>query len=337
MKKRVAIFVVSLSAVLVLIWLGADLAEAQSQAAPASAKKTTLRTPDGKPGLQGTWSFATITPMERPREFAGKEFFTEAEAAEYEKDVVSRNNKDRRDGPAEQDVGRAYNDFWWDSGTKVVKTRRTSLVIDPKDGHIPPMLPKARDRQQERAAVNRGHEFDGPENRPLPERCLILQGAGPPVTPTAYNNNVQIVQGDGYVAMLIEMGHEVRIIPTDGRPHLPQDIRLWKGDSRGHWEGDTLVIETTNFSDKNPFRGSSPNMKLIERLTRVDADTLIYQFTIDDPDTWERPWTVEIPVTKSQGQLFEYACHEGNYGMVGALAGARAEEKAAVEGSGVVR
>jgi hypothetical protein len=303
-------------------WCGTD-AGARQSAKPA------LRAPDGKPDLQGTWSFATVTPLERPNDLAGKAFFTEAEAAAYEKEVVSRNNKDRRDGTAEADVGRAYNDFWWDSGTKVVKTRRTSLVVDPPNGKIPPMLPAARERQQERTSANRGHEFDGPENRPLPERCLILQGAGPPITPTAYNNNVQIVQGDGYVALLIEMGHETRIIPTDGRPHLPSTVRLWKGDPRGHWEGDTLVVETTNFSSKNSFRGASDNMKLIERFRRLDAETLMYQFTVDDPATWARPWTVEIPVTKSQGQLFEYACHEGNYGMAGALAGARKEEREA--------
>jgi hypothetical protein len=291
------------------------------------AQAPALRTPDGHPDLQGTWSFATITPMERPANLAGKEFFTEQEAAAYEKDVVERNNKDRRDGSAEADVGRAYNDFWWDSGTKVVKTRRTSLVIDPKDGKIPPMVPAARERQQERQSLNRGHEFDGPENRPLPERCLVLQGAGPPITPTAYNNNVQIVQGQGYVALLIEMGHEVRVIPTDGRPHVQSNVRLWKGDSRGRWDGDTLVVETTNFSNENSFRGSSENMKLIERFRRADADTLIYQFTVEDPETWTKPWTVEIPVPKSPGRLFEYACHEGNYGMAGGLAGARAEEK----------
>src|SRR5438034_2098104 len=289
--------------------------------------RTGFRTPDGQPDLQGTWSWATITPFERPPEFAEKEFLTEQEASKYEKEVLARNNMDRRDGTPEQDVGRAYNDFWWDRGTHIVKTRRTALVIDPKDGKIPPINTAGRERQNERLAANRGHEFDGPENRPLPERCLILQGAGPPITPTAYNNNVQIVQGPGYVSLLIEMGHEVRIIPTDGRPHLPPHVRQWKGDSRGHWEGDTLVVETTNFSSKNPFRGSSENMKLTERLRRLDADTLVYQFTVEDPATWERPWTVEIPVTKSQGQLFEYACHEGNYGMAGALAGARAEEK----------
>jgi hypothetical protein len=289
--------------------------------------KTSLRTPDGQPDLQGTWSWATITPFERPAEFAGKEFLTEQEAAKYEKDIIERTNMDRRDGSAEADVGRAYNDFWWDRGTHVVKTRRTSLVIDPKDGKVPPMNAAGRERQQERLAANRGHEFDGPENRPLPERCLALQGAGPPTTPTAYNNNIQIVQDKNFVSILIEMGHEVRVIPLDGRPHLPQNVRLWKGDSRGHWEGDTLVVETTNFSNKNPFRGSSENLKLTERFRRLDAETLLYQFTVEDPATWDRPWTVEIPVTKSQGRVFEYACHEGNVGMYGALSGARTEEK----------
>jgi hypothetical protein len=282
-----------------------------------------------EPDIQGIWNWATITPMERPNELAGKEYFTPEEAAKYENEVVTRNNKDRRDGSAESDVGRAYNDFWWDSGTKVVATRRTSLVIDPPDGKIPPVLPAARERQAERAAQNKGHEFDGPENRPLPERCLVMQGAGPPITPTAYNNNIQIVQSPGYVAILIEMGHEVRIIPTDGRPRLPQDVRQWKGDSRGRWEGDTLVVETTNFTDKSPFRGvTSPNMKLIERFRRADKNTLIYQFTIDDPATYPRPWTAEIPATKTEGPVFEYACHEGNHGMMGALSGARTEEKA---------
>jgi hypothetical protein len=327
-------FLISLCCLLlaVIVLIPASVTGQTAAKAPAAAKTSpALRTPDGQPDLQGTWSFATITPMERPADLANKEFFTEQEAAAYEKDVVTRNNKDRRDGPAEADVGRAYNDFWWDSGTKVVKTRRTSLVIDPANGKIPPMIPAARERQQARQAPNRGHEFDGPENRPLPERCLILQGAGPPITPTAYNNNVQIVQGTGYVALLIEMGHEVRIIPTDGRPHLPSSVRLWKGDSRGRWEGDTLVVETTNFSDKNSYRGAGENLKLTERFRRADADTLIYQFTINDPSTWETPWTVEIPVTKSKGQLFEYACHEGNYGMMGALSGARVEDKAAEE------
>ena len=324
MTRRVFIACVFLLSCAVLCARSAKLA-AQTSVKPAAP----LRLSDGKPDLQGTWSFATLTPFERPANLADKEFFTQEEAAAYVKQQIAQGNMDRRDGPVEQDVGRAYNDFWWDRGTSVVKTRRTSLVIDPKNGRIPPMLPAARERQQERQAANRGHEFDGPENRPLPERCLILQGAGPPMTPTAYNNNVQITQGPGYVALDIEMGHEARIIPTDGRPHLPDSVRLWKGDSRGHWEGDTLVVETTNFSDKNPFHGSSPNLKLTERFRRADANTLMYQFTVDDKDTWARPWTVEIPVTRSEGQLFEYACHEGNYGLEGSLRGARAQEKEA--------
>ena len=170
---------------------------------------------------------------------------------------------------------------------------------------------------------------DGPEKRPLPERCLVMQGSGPPILPTAYNNNTQIVQGPGYVAILVEMGHETRVIPLDDRPHLPKDVRQWKGDSRGHWEGDTLVVETTNFTNKSAFRGTSENMRLIERFRRMDANTLLYQFTVEDPATFAKPWTVEIPVPKSEGRIFEYACHEGNYGMFGALAGARAEEKKA--------
>ncbi len=316
MTRRLSIFACCLS-----VAAGSALGQA----------KTSLRTPDGQPDLQGTWSWATITPFERPADFAGKEFLTEQEAAKYEKDVIDRTNMDRRDGSAEADVGRAYNDFWWDRGTHIVKTGRTSLVIDPKDGKVPPMNAAGRERQQERLAANRGHEFDGPENRPLPERCLALQGAGPPTTPTAYNNNIQIVQNKNFVSILIEMGHEVRVVPLDGRPHLPQNIRLWKGDSLGHWDGDTLVVESTNFSNKNPFRGSSENLKLTERFRRLDADTLLYQFTVEDPATWDKPWTVEIPVTKSQGRVFEYACHEGNVGMYGALSGARAEEKAGAE------
>jgi hypothetical protein len=329
MTRRLFTSMCGLAVAIAMAWPGPNsvLGQAPARAVPAARPPASMRTGDGHPDLQGTWSFATLTPLERPANLAGKEFFTEKEAADYEKQVIERNNKDRRDGPVESDVGRAYNDFWWDSGTKVVRTRRTSLVIAPTDGHIPPMTAAGRERQTERAAKNRGHEFDGPENRPLPERCLILQGAGPPITPTAYNNNIQIVQGPGVVSILVEMGHEVRVIPTDGRPHLPGDVRLWKGDSRGHWENDTLVVETTNFSDKNPFRGSSPNLKLTERFKRTDQNTLNYQFTIDDPATWSKPWTVEIPLPKSDGQVFEYACHEGNYGMVGALAGARAEEK----------
>jgi hypothetical protein len=304
-----------------------------SVTALGQASNAPIRTPDGQPDLQGVWSFATITPLERPSSLAGKEFLTPEEARAYEIDYRERTDKDRRDGPAAADVSRAYNDFWWDPGTRVVRTLRTSLVIDPPDGQIPPMTEDGRRRQAERREANIGREFDGPENRPLAERCLIMQGAGPPTLPTAYNNNTQIVQGPDHVAILIEMGHEVRIIPLDNRPRLPASVRQWKGDSIGRWEGETLVVETTNFSDVTAFRGTSRNMQLTERFTRRDADTLIYEFTVDDPQTYARPWTVQVPLTRTDGQVYEYACHEGNYGMAGALAGARARERQA-EGAG---
>src|SRR5688500_12652874 len=184
--------------ILLVLALASGLQPGVASGQASQAPRTAWNHPD----LQGVWSTATITPLERPADLAGKEFFAEEEAADYERRTLERTNRDRRDGGAEVDVARAYNDFWWDSGTKVVPTRRTSLVIDPADGKIPPVLPAARERQAERQAQNRGHEFDGPENRPLPERCLILQGAGPPITPTAYNNNIQIVQSPGYVAIL---------------------------------------------------------------------------------------------------------------------------------------
>ena len=310
-----------------LISLCALIALTATYMAQSGPRSSTARTPDGQPDLQGIWSLATITPMERPNELAGKEFFTEKEAIAYEADVRQRNNMDRRDGTAEADVGRAYNDFWWDRGTKVVKTKRTSLVIDPNDGKIPPLTAAARERQTERAAANRGREFDGPENRPLAERCIIWGSTGPPMLPTAYNNNIQIVQSPGYVTILVEMIHDVRIVPLDGRAALPANIRQLKGDSRGRWEGDTLVVETTNMTNRTAFRGASENMRVTERFRRLDADTLLYQFTINDPETFTKPWTAEIPLTKSEEPLFEYACHEGNYAMSGGLNGARAQEK----------
>ena len=299
---------------------------------PALAQKkpwTAPRTPDGHPDFQGVWTNVTITPLERPNDLAGKQFLTEAEAAAYEKQTVERNNADRRDVPAEVDVGRAYNDFWWDRGTKVVKTRRTSLVIDPPDGKVPPLTPAAQQRIQAARAEARQHPADGPEDRALSERCILWPTAGPPMLPSFYNNNYQIVQGPGYVAIMVEMIHDVRIIPTDGSKHLPSTVRLWMGDPRGHWEGDTLVVDTTNFTSKTAFRGSTENLHLLERFTRVDPDTILYEFTVDDPATFTKPWTAQIPMNRSEGPVFEYACHEGNYAMVDMLSGARADEKKA--------
>jgi hypothetical protein len=292
---------------------------------------TPPKTPDGVPDLQGIWTNVTITPLERPANLAGKEFFTPEEARAYEQQVVANNNADRRDGGAAADVSRAYNDFWYNRGDKVVKTLRTSLVIDPKDGRIPALTPEAQKLAQERAAYRRAHPADGPEDRSLAERCLVWPTLGPPMLPSFYNNNYQIVQGPGYVAILVEMIHDVRLIPTDGRPHLPGNVRLWAGDPRGHWEGNTLVVETTNFTDKTNFRGSGPGMKLIERFTRTAPDTLMYEFTVNDAASFTRPWTAQVPMTKIEGPLYEYACQEGNYAMEGMLAGARAEEKAAAK------
>ncbi len=299
------------------------------------------RTPDGHPDLQGIWTSATLTPLERPPELAGKQVLTPAEAAAYGSQLLQQDNRDRRDGPAGADLGRAYNEAWFDRGTKVVGTRRTSLIVDPPDGRVPPLTPEARKKLDATRASAVLHPADGPEDRPLAERCLLWPTAGPPMLPGAYNNNYEIVQAPGVVAILVEMIHDTRIIPVDGRPHLPQNIRQWMGDPRGHWEGDTLVVETTNFTDKTSdvgagmvratFRGSDDKLRLIERFTRVDADKLLYEFTVDDPTAFTKPWTAQIPMTRSSGPLFEYACHEGNYAMRSVLGGARAEEKKAAE------
>jgi hypothetical protein len=277
--------------------------------------------------LQGIWSNATITPLERPKELAGKEFFTEAEALQYEKRVLEESNKDRRDGSPEADVGRAYNDSWWDRGTKVVSTRRTSIIVNPPDGKIPALTPEAQKAVSARAAILQ-RPAGGPEDRGLPERCILWPTAGPPMLSSAYNNNYQILQTPGYVEIFIEMIHDVRIIPLDGRPHLAGNIRQWMGDPRGHWEGNTLVVDSTNFTAKNPFRGSDQNLHLIERFTRIDPDTILYRFTVDDPTAFTRSWTGEVPMTKAPGPIYEYACHEGNYSMTNILSGARAEEAA---------
>jgi hypothetical protein len=200
-------------------------------------------------------------------------------------------------------------------------------LIVGAEGRVPALLPEAQQRVAERQARNKGHEFDGPENRSLGERCILWPNEGPPMLPEGYNSNLQIVQGEGYVAIMQEMIHDVRVIATDGRPHLPSNIRLLMGDSRGHWEGNTLVVDTTNFTNRTAFRGSSENLHVVERFTRTDPDTVLYQFTAEDLTTWAKPWSAEVPMTQIDSPIFEYACHEGNYGMPNNLSGARAEEK----------
>jgi hypothetical protein len=298
--------------------------------APAS-KWMPPRTPDGKPDMQGIWDFRTVTPLERPAEFANKAVLTPEEAAAYERRMVEGRNADtNRDKetsrgiingtPATADVALAYNDFWWDRGTKVVGNRRTSLIIDPPDGRIPALTPEAQKRL---AALDEARERSahGPEDRSVGERCIMGFNAGPPWAPGGYNMNVQVVQTPGYVMLMNEMVHNARVVPLDGRPH--GSIRRWDGTSRGRWEGDTLVVETKNFYRETSLRGSSPNLHLIERFTLTDADTLLYEFTVNDPLTWTKPWTAQIPMQKSQEQIFEYACHEANYGMTNLLKGAR--------------
>ncbi len=297
-------------------------------AAQTSEKKwTPPRTLDGKPDLEGIWTNVTLTPLERPPELGNKQFFTPAEAAQYEKETIQRNNADRRDGPAEADVSRAYNDFWWDRGTKVVPTLRTSLIVNPADGRIPALTAEAQEKAAARARERREHPADGPEDRSLSERCILWPTAGPPMLPSFYNNNYQIVQGPDYVEVLVEMIHDVRVIPTDGRPHLPATVRQWMGDPQGHWEGNTLVVDTTNFTDKTNFRGADDKLHLIERFTRTGPDSMLYEFTVDDPSAFVKPWTAQIPMARAKGPILEYACNEGNYAMKGILAGARAEEK----------
>lgn len=320
------------------VCLGASGAAAQglsvaAKPAPNPASVTagassspSLRTPDGHPDLQGYWTNTTVTPLERPKDLGNKAFFTPEEAAEYAKKQLATPEPT---GPGTYaDVHYNMAQFGLEkSQSKIAANVRTSLITDPPDGRIPPMTPEAQKRNAERAAKNKGHEFDGPENRGLAERCIMWGNEGPPMMPVGYNSNLQIVQGPGYVAILQEMIHDVRIIPTDGRPHVASNVRQWMGDSRGHWEGDTLVVDTTNFTDKTAFRGSSENLHVVERFRRVDANTISYQFTVDDPSTWTHSWSAEIPMTKIDGPIFEYACHEGNYGLPNNLSGARAEEK----------
>jgi len=298
------------------------------QAKPSAKSFTPPRTPDGQPDMQGIWSNAILTPLERPADLKDKAFFTKEEASAYVKRTIEQNNKDKRDGSGtDADVARAYNDFWWDRGTGIAKTLRTSLIVDPLDGRIPALTPLAQKRAEQVKEARRLHPADGPEDRPVGERCILLNSAGPPMMPSAYNNNYQVVQTAQTFVILNEMVHDARVIPLDGRPHVPQNIRLWMGDSRGHWDGNTLVVDTTNFTNQTPFRGSGPNLHLTERFTRMDAETLLYEFTVDDPESFARPWTAAIPSVRTTGPILEYACNEGNYGMTGLLSAARAEEK----------
>jgi len=323
-------------------------ATAFGQTTPSSSTWTVPRTPDGHPDLEGIWTNKTITPLERPKELGNKAFFTEAEAKAFTQSALERNDKDRRGGGV-RDVLNAYNAFWWDSGTKVLRNMRTSIITDPPDGRIPPLTPQRQAQLEEQAlavkvrcerpgcaVANSGQlsPADKATDLDLMTRCISF-GTVVPMLPSAYNNDYQIVQGRGMVAIDTEMVHDVRRIPTDGSPHLPPSVREWTGDPRGHWEGDTLVVDSTNFiAGEGRMRGADQNLHLIERFQRVGPDTLLYQFTVEDPTAFTKPWSGEIPMSKTDGLLYEYACHEGNIGMKDIIIAAKADGKKAAEQAG---
>ena len=317
---------------------------AQSSSRPATPavnqQKASARTPDGHPDFQGIWANNTVTPLQRPKHWEGKERLTEAEIADLQQIAakITENDGDaqfgdglilavldRKTNPGSYDPGTGnYNQFW------VVERdwhdRRTSLVTDPKNGRIPTMTPEAQKRRAGEIEYRKAHAFEDPELFPAGERCVNF---GLPRRQAGYNNGGQVVQAPGYVMIMNEMAHDARIIPIDGRPHLDSSLRTWNGDSRGHWEGDTLVIDTTNFSTKSDFMGSHENLHLTERITRGDADTLNYEVIINDPTTWTAPWTAMVPLKLKNEMIFEYACHEGNDAIPDMLRGHRYEEREA--------
>jgi hypothetical protein len=298
----------------------------------AAHAQTPARLPWGDPDLEGIWTNATLTTLQRAPELGTKAFFTVEEAAAWEKQRVQATNADR---PLRAGEVGAYNDAFFERGTRGVKSRRTSLVIDPPDGRIPALTPAAQQKVDARTNHEAVSPADGPEDRWLTERCILF-GATVPMLPEPYNNNYRILQSPGYVTILVEMNHDARMIPLDGRPHLSGQVQQWTGDSRGRFEGNTLIVETRNlkFNDKSRFgvgylNGlSDENLRVVERFTRTDANTLTYQATIEDPTVFVKPWTVEISMDRTEGPLYEVACHEGNYGMFNILSGQRAEERA---------
>ena len=349
---------ISLSAVLVSVSLLSACGD-NADSPHASTTGTSYQAPrnsHGQPDLQGIWDFRTLTPLERPAALGDKATFTRAEAEAFRKKAIESNDVDHnRDAMGEFDVEGAYNAWWMDYGTELGGDLRTSLITSPTNGRLPELTAEAlagmkRDLQRippTRVVVslemdNRVWRPEGPEVLGLSERCLLGFNAGPPLIPSAYNNNLRIIQTPDHVVLLTEMIHDARIVPLDGGSHLPEDMLRWSGDSRGHWEGDTLVVETKNFTDKTPtFQlpldlnnldrngvvGSGKNMHLIEKFTRVSDNTVMYEYTLTDPYTFADPFTVAIPMKASDSQMFEYACHEGNYAMPGMLNGARQLEK----------
>jgi len=300
------------------------------------------RTADGHPDFQGVWANNTVTPLQRPKQWEGKTRPTDAEIAQLQQVAakITENDGDAQFGdgfiqailagiekPNSYDPGTGnYNQFW------VVERdwhdRRTSLITSPADGKIPAMTPEAQKRRAAEIEQRRTHAFEDPEVFPLGERCVNF---GVPRLQSGYNSYIQIIQSPGYVTILSEMAHDARIIPLDGRPHLDDRVRVWNGDPRAHWDGDTLVIDTTNFSPKSDFMGAHENLRLTEKFTRVSADVLSYEFTVTDPTTWTAPWTVMIPLKHKNELIYEYACHEANEAIPDMLRGHRYEEREAIK------
>ena len=313
-------------AFMLIALLGTTLAAAQ-----APKKWTAPRTPDGQPDLQGFWTNSSYSPLERPKNVT-KEFYSKEEALELEKKAAEQETEQTVPGTV-ADVHYDFTQFALDRNQSAhALNLRTSLIIDPADGRLPPLTAEGEKRAADRAeAAKLVGRWDSAQSNELDDRCMIFVGAGPPMLPAGYNSNYQIVQAPGYVMILFEQNHDVRVIPLDGRPHISRNMRQWTGDSRGRWDGNTLVVETTNFNGKNPLRGSSENLRVVERFTRLDADTIDYKFTVEDESTWTRPWTAALPLKKTVGPLFEHPCHEGNYGLYNTLVGARLEEKKAAD------
>jgi hypothetical protein len=335
MRRRLPFALLAVAAVVPLASATAGGQGPPKAGVPSTKAWSQPRTPDGQADLQGYWTNATFTPLERPAELAGKEFLTEAEAALYQQQQELRENSQSKD-----DIH--YDNVIWQSESyaKGVSRRRSSLIFEPADGRVPPLTANAQTRAAARAADARSRgPADAVEYRSLGERCISWGNEGPPMLGATYYNNLQILQSSNAVVIRHELMHGIRVIPLDGRPHVGPNIHLQGGDGRGHWEGNTLVVETTNFTDRTNFRGppatarqdifASATLRVLERFTRVDADSILYQFTLDDPATWTRPWSGEILMRKWEGPIYEYACHEGNYGLAFILSAARAQEKPA--------
>lgn len=347
-KNRVQPSFNTLALTIAVVAVTAAIVTGQNLSTEANVENS-LRLPSGQPNLQGVWNFSTLTPLERPDEFAEQSQLSSEEAAEFVRQRMASGNADRRDGkgtersPGEDaDLARAYNDFWYDKGDSIVDTRRTSLITDPPTGKLPPMTAEGT-RRARAFRTYRSQGVRGPltsaKTRPLRERCIWWESEGPPLAPMgAYNANLQLLQNRNYIVIQMEMIHDARIIPLDGRHHISETIRQILGDSRGRWEGDTLVVETTNFRDiadfidpssfveSTDYRGTRVHVTLIERIERIGADTLRYRYTVRDPTTWTKSWSGEQFLKRVNTPLYEYACHEGNRGLANVLSGARAQE-----------